>query len=370
MSPAPRLGAPIDRAALIAEGYLVLPAPAEPHAHLDKALTADRVANPDGDLGGAIRAWIAHRPSITHADFVERATRAALMGLANGTTSIRTHVDIGSDAGPTAVDALIEVRSALAGRVDLQLVGLIGLPTSGRAGAGNRAALLAALDRGLDVVGGAPHIDDDPRAATDWLVEIAAERGLPIDLHTDENLRLDSLDLEYLAELVIESGFPHPVVAGHCVSLGMQPLDVQRRVADKVAAAGIGVVALPQTNLFLQSRGDRTAPPRGLTALATLAEAGVTVAAGGDNLQDPFCLVGRADPLETAALLVMAAHLTPEQAYDAVSSAARSVMGLGPSDDLLAIRAGSLREAIASAPQDRVVVRGGVVVSSTATVRS
>ncbi len=364
------IGAPADRADLVAEGYLVLPAPAEPHAHLDKALTADRVDNPAGDLDGAIRAWTAHRPSITKADFVERATRASLMGLANGSTSVRTHVDIGADGGPTAVEAIIEVREALAGRVDLQVVGLIGLPTSGAAGAGNRSALLEAIDLGIDVVGGAPHLDDDPRAATDWLFDVAGDRGLPLDLHTDENLRPDSLDLEYLAEIVTASGFPHPVVASHCVSLGIQPLDVQSRVADKVAAAGIGVVALPQTNLFLQARGDRMAPARGLTALATLAEAGVRVAAGADNLQDPFCLVGRADPLETAALLVMAAHLTPEQAYDAVSSGARSVMGLDPSGDLLAIRAASLREAIASAPLDRVVVRGGVVVSSTSTVRS
>ena len=42
---------------------------------------------------------------------------------------------------------------------------------------------------------------------------------------------------------------------------------------------GIAVMTLPQTNLFLQARGWATAPPRGLTALRPLLEAGVTVAA-------------------------------------------------------------------------------------------
>ncbi len=358
------VGRPAEAAELEAAGYLVLPAPAEPHAHLDKALTADRVDNPDGDLMGAIRAWLVYRSTLAKADVVERATRALLIGLANGCTSVRSHVDVGDDTSMAAVDALVEVRAALAGTVDLQLVGLVGLPTSGTTGTANRAALIEALDRGVDIVGGCPHLDPDPRACLDDLLQIATDRSLPLDLHTDENLNPASLDLELLADAVLASGFGQPVVASHCVSLGIQPETVQRRVAEKVAAAGIGVVALPQTNLFLQSRDRPVAPPRGLTAIRALVDAGVNVAAGADNLQDPFCLVGRADPLETAALLVMAAHLTPEAAYEAVSTNARRAMGTGPTTDLLAVRAASLREAIAFAPADRVIVRNGVVVAS------
>lgn len=349
---------------LEAAGYLVMVAPAEPHAHLDKALTADRVHNPEGDLGGAIRAWLEHRSTIDQADFVERASRALRMGLASGVTAVRTHVDISSDAGLAAVHALLEVKKSFADLVDLQIVGLVSLPTTGDAGRENRQALLDALDLGIDVVGGCPHLDSDSAACTRWLLEIASEHRVPLDLHTDENLRLDSLDLELLAELVVERGFTHGVVASHCVSLGIQPPDVQRRVATKVAEAGISVIALPQTNLFLQARGDRVGPPRALTAVASLDEAGVNVAAGADNLQDPFCLMGRADPLETASLMVMTAHLTPDEAYDAVSRRARAAMGLTPTNDLLAVRAQTLREAIASAPAERIVVRDGRVVSN------
>ena len=347
---------------LVAAGYLLLPAPAEPHAHLDKALTADLVANPSGDLLGAIDGWIAHRETLDKADFVVRAERAARMSLANGCTAIRTHVDLGVDIGTTAVEALLEVRERLVGLVDIQIVGLTGRPSSGTAGADNRAVLRDAIAMGIDVVGGCPHLDDDPIACTNDLLAIAGEAGLPIDLHTDETLDPSHLELELLAQAVLSNGFTHGATASHCVSLSMQTEAVQRRVSEKVAEAGVNVVALPQTNLFLQSRGVAVAPPRGLTATAALDAAGANVCAGADNLQDPFCTVGRADALETAALMVMVGHDTPELAYERVSAKARAAIGLPGEGDILAIRATSLREAVASASSDRVVIRNGAVV--------
>ncbi len=350
---------------LQAAGYLLLAAPAEPHAHLDKALTADLVANPAGDLMGAIDGWIAHRETIDKSDFATRAERAARMYLANGFTAIRTHVDLGVDIGTTAVEALIEVRERMAGLVDIQLVGLTGRPSGGPSGADNRAVLRDAIDMGLDVVGGCPHLDENPVACTNDLLAIAAEHGLPIDLHTDETLDPAHLELELLAEAVLSTGFGEGATASHCVSLSMQTEDVQKRVSEKVAEAGVNVVALPQTNLFLQARGMAVAPPRGLTATAALDAAGANVCAGADNLQDPFCTVGRADALETAALMVMAGHDSPELAYERVSTMARAAIRLPANGDLLAIRAATVREAVATASADRIVIRNGTVVSGT-----
>ena len=358
------IGADLEQQ-LRAAGYLLLPAPAEPHAHLDKALTADLVENPAGDLGGAIDGWLTHREGITRADYASRAERAARMLLANGCTAIRTHVDIGVDIGTTAVEALVDVRDRLAGLVDIQIVALTDRPSAGPAGADNRAVLRDAIALGIDVVGGCPHLDDHPAACTNELLAVAGEAGLPIDLHTDETLDPAHLDLELLADAVMSTGFDHGVTASHCVSLSMQPEEVQRRVSEKVASAGVNVVALPQTNLFLQARGVAVAPPRGLTALGALDAAGVNVCAGADNLQDPFCTVGRGDPLETAALMVMAGHDSPEQAYARVSERARAAIGVPADGDVLAIRASTLREAVASAPADRVVIRKGEVVSGT-----
>jgi len=123
--------------------------------------------------------------------------------------------------------------------------------------------------------------------------------------------------------------------------------------------------------LFLQSRGIATAAPRGLTALDALLDAGANVAAGADNVQDPFNLLGRSDPFETAALMVMAGHRSPETAYDMVSNAARRAMGLAPVNfavgdpaDFVAINAPTLRAAIADAPMSRRTFRGGRLISS------
>jgi len=228
---------------------------------------------------------------------------------------------------------------------------------------------------GADVVGGCPHLDPDPAGYHDLVLALASELGRPIDLHTDETLDPAVLHLSQLADLVTRTGFPHGVTASHCVSLGVQPPEVAAQVAARVAAARVAVVCNPQTNLFLQARGQRSTPPRGLTALRALLDAGVTVAGGGDNLRDPFNVVGRADPLETASLLVTAGHLRPEEAYAAVSAGARAAMGLaevrveaGFPAELLAIRAASLGEAIAGGT-DRVVFHHGRVVSRTTVTR-
>ncbi|HEY8092662.1 MAG TPA: amidohydrolase family protein, partial [Acidimicrobiales bacterium] len=254
----------------------------------------------------------------------------------------------------------------------LQIVALVSWPVTGREGADHRALLRDALAAGADVVGGCPHLDEDPEGANEVLLEIAAETGRRVDLHTDETLDPTVLGLRDLAARVTKSGFSYGVTASHCVSLGMQPVGVQRDVAAEVAAAGVGVVTLPQTNLYLQGRDARVATPRGLTAIRALLDAGATVAGGADNLQDPFNLVGRGDPLETAALLVMAGHLQPDEAYEAVSGASRAVLGLPPvavapgsPAELLAIRAQTLREAIGSASAERVVIHRGRVVSRT-----
>jgi cytosine/creatinine deaminase len=356
-------------------GYLLLAAPAEPHAHLDKALTGGSARNLTGDLGGAIMAWEARRPSVSGRDVVERATRAALLLLGNGATAIRSHVDVGGAIGMRALDALVEVREALRGQFDLQLVALPGTPLGGRAGAGQRAALREAVARGADAVGGCPHLDPDPMACLEACVELAAALGLPLDLHMDETLDPRVLWLGELAELVASPGLERGVSASHCVSLGAQPPAVAERLAAALAAAGIAVVCCPQTSLYLQGRG-RPAPPRGLTALGALLDAGVRVAAGGDNLRDPFNAVGRGDPLETASLLVAAGHLDPAVAYSAVSDGARAAMGLEPvrvepgaPAELLAVRAASVEEAVAAAPPERLVLHRGELVSRTTVIR-
>jgi cytosine deaminase len=143
-----------------------------------------------------------------------------------------------------------------------------------------------------------------------------------------------------------------------------------------VSDAGIAVVPLPPTNLFLQGREQPRSMPRGIAPIDVLRESGVSVALGGDNVQDPFNPVGRSDPLETASLAVMAAHQLPDAAYDLVSNGVRRVLGheavdtvVGAPADFLVIDAASVREAIADAPLDRRVFKGGREVVVTTTTR-
>jgi cytosine deaminase len=370
----PPSGAVVDDLA----GWLLLPGMAEPHAHLDKALTAERVPNPSCDLLGAIDAWCAASDAgtFTHDDIVTRAVAAMELLVLNGVTAVRTHVNVGEAVGASSVVAVREARERFAGLLDVQIVALTSSPMTGPAGAGNRAALAAALDVGVDLVGGCPHLEPDGTAMIRGAIAAATEAGLGLDLHVDETLDASMLTLRDYARQVMETGFAGTAAASHCVSLGMQDLELQRTIAAEVAQARIAIVALPQTNLFLQGREHATATPRGLTAIRELREAGVLVAAGADNVQDPFNLVGRSDPLETAALLVMAGHVPPDDAYEMVSNDVRRAMGMaevrfraGDPADLLAIRAPSVRGAIADAPHDRRVYRAGRVVASSITRR-
>jgi len=341
------------------EGYIVVPAFAEPHAHLDKAFLAERVPNPTGDLLGAIAAINAARGEITVADTIERAERAARLMACNGCTAIRTHADLTEGNGLISVEALIEVRDRLRDVVEIQIVAMPGRPSLGPLGANVRALLAEAIAMGVDLIGGAPHLEEDAHAANEQMLGIAADAGLGVDLHTDETLDEGVCGLADLAERVLATGFPHAVTASHCVSLGVLPESRQREVAELVARAGIHVVALPQTNLFLQGRGMPSSVPRGLTAVRVLRDAGVHVAAGADNLQDMFNPMGRGDPLETASLMVTVGHLLPEDAMATVTTESRHVLGL-PTEgeiDRVAIKAGSIREAIAFAPPHRVVLR-------------
>ena len=259
---------------------------------------------------------------------------------------------------------MLALRERLRPYVTLQVVLLARQETPDR-------LVREALDAGVDLLGGAPHLAAEQGAEHDRLLRLATEADVGLDLHTDEQLDPGVRGLADLARRVLSSGFPHPVTASHCVSLGLLQGRELAETVQLVLDAGITVVALPQTNLGLQGRGSPTSPPRGLTALRALLDAGVPVAAGSDNLRDPFNAVGRADPLEVASLLVSAGHLGVEEAWEAVGPTARRVLGLpaagpepGAAADLLAVRAGTLADAVARAPEDRVVVRAGQVVAT------
>ncbi|MEU3557482.1 amidohydrolase family protein [Streptomyces fragilis] len=328
------------------EGYLLLPAPVEPHAHADTALTAESDGPAPGD------------PQ----DVQRRATEAVLAQLGHGATAIRSHVRVGDVQGLGALEAVLRVRGTVRDLVDLMVVAMPRLLT-GAAGADGPALLRDAVGMGATVVGGCPDRDPDPTGYVEAVLDLASAHGCAVDLHTDGT---DPARLCRLASMA--GGLRGGVTVGPLGGLGLLPTDVASRCADRLAAAGVGVVCLPQG-------GCAGADRRGTAPVRLLRAAGVRVAAGSGSLRDLSNPVGRGDPLEAAYLLASQDALPVEDAYGTVSAAGRAVLGLPPvrieagfPADLIAVRGDRLAGALSLA-YSRIVIHAGRVVSRTSAVR-
>ncbi|MFJ6606367.1 amidohydrolase family protein [Streptomyces lydicus] len=339
-------GARVDLA-----GYLLLPAPAEPHAHCDTALTADS----EGPASGSPE------------DVQRRTTEAALLQLGHGATASRSHVRIGDVQGLRSLEAVLQARRSLRGLADLAAVAVPRVLT-GVAGADGLAMLRDAVKMGATVIGGCPDLDPDPAGYVETVLELAGEHGCPVDLHTDGD------DPARLARVAAMSGGLRPGVAlGPCAGMARMPRSVASRVAEQLAAADVAVVCLPQGDCAgLERYGSRVARP---APVRLLKAAGVRVAAGSGALRDVANPVGRGDPLEAAYLLASLGEATPEAAYDTVSSAARTTLGLpevrveaGFPAELLAVR-GERIAGVLSLAYSRIVIHRGRVVARTSAVR-
>ncbi|MCH6162036.1 amidohydrolase family protein [Streptomyces marispadix] len=336
-------------------GYLLLPAPAEVHTHYDTALTA-------------VSPVSAGPPRSGPEDVQRRTTEAALMQLGLGATATRTHVHIGDVAGLRSLEAVLQARRALRGLVELSTVAVPRLLT-GVAGADGLSMLRDAVKMGASVIGGCPDLDPDPGGYVDAVLEVAAEHGCPVDLHTDGG------DPARLSRLAAAAGGLRPGVAiGPCAGLARLPHKAAVRTAERLAAAGVTVVCLPQGNCGVLERTSQTAVST-VAPVRLLRAAGVTVAAGSGALRDAANTVGRGDPLEAAYLLASHGEASPEAAYDAVCARARTTMGLpevrveaGFPAELLAVRGTELAGALSLA-YSRVVVHRGRVVARTSAVR-
>ena len=366
-------------AVLDCTGQVVLAAPAEPHLHLDKVDTAWRLKNPTGELMDAVRVWTGGIDLLDADEVRDRAVGTIDDYVANGCTAIRSHVNLAPTSGLAPLMGLLAARSAVADRCDVQLVVLVKGPLrgDGEGPTAARALIRRAVDLGVDLVGGAPHSAPDPASDVEVLMALAAEMGVGVDLHTDETLDPSHTSLSVMAEEAERHGLGGRVAASHCVSLSMQPVDHQLAVAARLAETGVSVMALPSTNLWLQGRHAPVGTPRGVTAVRRLLDAGVVVGSGADNLRDPFCPAGRADPFETATLLALTAHLSSAEAWWAVTGGARRAMGVdggtltvGAPADVLVARGRDLEDAIARASAERTVLRRGRLVARTTLERT
>jgi cytosine deaminase len=353
---------------LDAAGHLTLPGFVDPHLHLDKALSRGELREPPETLAEAITASRGLKAHWTEAAIEARATRAVTMALRAGTTALRTHVDVDLSLGLRGFHALCRIREQFSGQVRIQIVAF---PQEGLDPAGKVEGLLRrALREGADAIGGLPALSPDPRVHIDRLFAIAKEHGADIDMHVDESDSPLDLSIEYLAERTQRDGYEGRVVAGHCTSLAAVDEDTLHRVLAAVGAAGISLVTLPSTNLYLQGRGDRPPVRRGLLPVRAAVAAGINVAYGSDNIRDAFTPFGNARMLETGLVLGHAAHMgSPAELRSIVRMAthngARALRlpdyGLdeGCRADLVVLDAASPEDALVAVAPALWVVAGG-----------
>ncbi len=360
-----------------AEGQLLSPPFVDAHFHMDATLSygLPRV-NASGTLLEGIALWGELKPQLTQAALVERALQYCDWAVAKGLLAIRTHVDV-CDARLLAVEALLQVKAVVAPYIDLQLVafpqdGLLRSP-------GALANLKRALDLGVDVVGGIPHFERTMAEGAESvriLCELAAERGLRVDLHCDETDDPLSRHIETLAFHTQRLGLHGRVTGSHLTSMHSMDNYYVSKLLPLIAEAQVHAIANPLINITLQGRHDSYPKRRGMTRVPELMAAGVNVAFGHDCVLDPWYSLGSADMLEVAHMGLHVAQMTSQAqmraCFDAVTVNAAKVMGLsdyglqvGKVADFVLLQARDPVEAIRLRATRLAVVRRGQVVART-----
>ncbi|HVO08048.1 MAG TPA: amidohydrolase family protein [Burkholderiaceae bacterium] len=374
---APGLPQPEGAELLDAQGWLVSPPFVDAHFHMDSVLShgLPRV-NRSGTLLEGIALWGELKPLLTEEALVERALRYCDWAVAKGLLAIRSHVDV-CDPRLLAVRALLQVRQQVKPYLDLQLVAF---PQDGvLRSPGALDNLKRALDLGVDVVGGIPHFERtaaEGAASVRLLCELAAERGLRVDMHCDETDDPTSRHVETLAFEAQRLKLHGRVTGSHLTSMHSMDNAYASKLIALMADAGLSVVSNPLINITLQGRYDTYPKRRGITRVPELQAAGVPVAFGHDCVLDPWYALGSADMLEVAAMGLHVAQLTSaaqmRSCFDAVTVVPARILGLdgyglepGCRADCVLLQARTPTEAIRLRAQRLAVVRSGRVVART-----
>ncbi|EDM72356.1 cytosine deaminase [Roseobacter sp. AzwK-3b] len=358
-----------------AAGDLVAPPFVDPHFHLDATLSygLPRI-NASGTLLEGIGLWGELKQIVTQDEMIERALAYCDWAVSQGLLAIRSHVDTCDDR-LLGVEAMLEVRERVRPYLDLQLVafpqdGLYRDPTA-------RDNTIRALDMGLDVVGGIPHFERtmaDGAASLRELCEIAAARGLMVDIHCDESDDPLSRHIETLVFETQRLGLQGRVAGSHLTSMHSMDNYYVSKLLPLMAEAQVAAISNPLINIVLQGRHDTYPKRRGLTRVREMQAHGITVGWGQDCVLDPWYSLGTADMLDVAFMGMHVAQMTsPEEmarSFDMVTTQNARIMGLdgygiapGKTASLVVLDAGNPIEALRLRPARLAVVSKGKVVS-------
>jgi len=364
-----------------AGGHLVSPPFVDVHFHMDATLSLGLPRlNRSGTLLEGIALWGELKPLLTPEAVIERALRYCDLAVSQGLLAIRSHVDVCDDR-LLAVDALLEVKRRVAPYLDLQLVAF---PQDGYyRSPGAADNLRRALDRGVDVVGGIPHFErtmQDGAASVRELCEIAAERGLRVDMHCDETDDPLSRHIETLAYETQRLGLRGRVAGSHLTSMHSMDNYYVSKLLPLMAEAEVAAIANPLINIVIQGRHDTYPKRRGMTRIPEMRQAGILCAFGHDCVMDPWYSLGSGDMLDVAHMALHLGHMTSREAmrfcFDAVTAHPARIMELegyglepGCNADLVMLQARDPIEAIRlKAARLAVIRRGNVIAEAPARV--
>jgi cytosine deaminase len=342
----------------------------EPHAHLDKPFTAAAFPNLEGTMAGAMAANRREFEQRTAAQVLERGERALELAWRNGVRAIRTHVDgVGAAARPSW-ESLRQLQQRWRGRIELQRV-LLASISHWSTREGERQARELAAEEGLlgGVLGPPYRFEASAGPMLLRCLRLAEQVGTGLDLHVDESAEQPGRGVALITRTLIKQRLDVPLTCSHASSLGLLEARKLEPLAEQMARVGLSVVALPSTNLWLLGRRSEGTPQlRPLAPVPALQQAGITVAVGGDNVQDPWFPGGDFDPLATLGLSAVAFHLAPwlRQNLAPFTTAAARLMGLewdgvlregGPAD-LVVLGVTGWGDLLSRTPQRRVLRQG------------
>ena len=361
-----------------ATNRLVSPPFVDPHFHMDATLSLGLPRmNISGTLLEGIALWGELRPIVTKEELVDRALRYCDLAVTQGLLFIRSHVDT-SDPKLVTAEALLEVKDRVKPYIDLQLVAF---PQDGYYRAKDGVASLErALDMGVDIVGGIPHFErtmDEGRASVEALCRIAADRGLPVDMHCDETDDPMSRHIETLAAETIRFGLQGRVAGSHLTSMHSMDNYYVSKLIPLMAEAKINVIPNPLINIMLQGRHDTYPKRRGMTRVREVMDAGLNVSFGHDCVMDPWYSMGSGDMLEVGHMAIHVAQMAgiedKKKIFDALTVNSARTLGLegyglekGCNADFVVLQAVDTLEALRLKPNRLAVIKRGKVIARSA----
>lgn len=285
-----------------AGGRLVIPGFIETHIHLDKSRILDRCSAHKGDLDEAIGEVAKAKQAFTAEDVYERARRTLERAIVNGTTHMRTHLEVDPGIGLRSLEGVLPLIKEYAWAIDLQICvfpqeGLLNNP-------GTDALMVEGLKRGCKVVGGAPYTDSDPHGQIDRVFAMAREFDVDIDMHLDFGPAAAGMDLDYVCQLTERFGYGGRVAIGHVTKATALSIEEFDAAGKRLASAGVALTVLPSTDLYLMGRHHthNHIVTRGVVPAHKLLPHGVNCSLSSNNILNPFTPFGDCSLIRMANL--------------------------------------------------------------------